>query len=193
MYFDTFIREMEHTINMFVKMKYLPLLMMYCVYEYFHFINTQKTCPENYRFSFSKEKCIECDAGYHGLNCSLSCRFPNYGEDCQNLCQCRLELCSHISGCAYDADNEDDCSSKNILISVLAIGGTLLIIGAFVVIWRANRKFFTRHLRNNAHYVASVMAEQFSNAPTTSVYHRTANPVNATTATDNGAYAFAIQ
>ncbi|XP_048769952.2 uncharacterized protein LOC125676099 isoform X1 [Ostrea edulis] len=176
---------------MFVKMKCLPLLMMFCVYEYFHFINTQKTCPENYRFSVSKEKCIECEDGYLGLNCSLSCRFPSYGDDCQSLCQCRLELCSHISGCAYDADNEDDGSSNNILISVLAVCGIFLIIGAFVVISRANRKFFTRHLRNNAHYVASVMAEQSSNTLTSSVYHRTANPVNTSTATDNGVYAFA--
>ncbi|XP_056014745.1 uncharacterized protein LOC125676099 isoform X5 [Ostrea edulis] len=164
---------------MFVKMKCLPLLMMFCVYEYFHFINTQKTCPENYRFSVSKEKCIECEDGYLGLNCSLSCRFPSYGDDCQSLCQCRLELCSHISGCAYDADNEeDDGSSKNILLSVLAICVIFIIIGAFVVISRANRKFFTRHLRN--------MAEQSIDAPTTIVYHRTANLVNTATATDNG-------
>jgi hypothetical protein len=56
----------------------------------------------------------------------------------------------------------------------------LFVIGAFAGISIANRKFFTRHVRNNAHYVASVMAEQSSVAPTcnTSLYHPTNSPVD---------------
>lgn len=47
------------------------------------------------------------------------------------------------------------------MIIGLSVGfGILLMIVAFVVITTANRKFYTRHIRENAHYVGSVMTEQ---------------------------------
>ena len=43
---------------------------------------------------------IDCPEGFYGLNCSLKCRYPNYGIDCQKDCsQCGQELCNFISGC----------------------------------------------------------------------------------------------
>lgn len=42
-----------------------------------------------------------CDTGYYGPNCSLSCRYPSYGADCQVECKCVQDLCNHISGCDY--------------------------------------------------------------------------------------------
>lgn len=41
----------------------------------------------------------ECPLGYHSFNCSEICKFPTYGEDCQHVCNCSLELCSHRVGC----------------------------------------------------------------------------------------------
>nr|XP_022291608.1 uncharacterized protein LOC111102945 [Crassostrea virginica] len=41
----------------------------------------------------------ECSAGYFGPNCSLPCRFPNYGVGCQLECGCGNETCNHITGC----------------------------------------------------------------------------------------------
>ena len=42
---------------------------------------------------------VECSAGYFGPNCSLPCRFPNYGVGCQLECGCGNESCNHITGC----------------------------------------------------------------------------------------------
>lgn len=41
----------------------------------------------------------ECFPGYHGTLCNMTCRYPNYGEDCQLGCLCEEEQCDHISGC----------------------------------------------------------------------------------------------
>ncbi|XP_048768805.2 uncharacterized protein LOC125675318 [Ostrea edulis] len=130
-----------------------------------------------------------CDTGYYGPNCSLSCRYPNYGVDCQNECKCVQDLCNHISGCDYDRG--DHGSSVDILIVALTVGGIFIIIGAFVVISIANRKFFTRYVRKNAHYVASVVAEESDNTYNSLAHHRTACPSNVTMGTDNGIYALA--
>ena len=43
---------------------------------------------------------IDCPEGFYGLNCSLKCRYPNYGIDCQKDCsQCGRKLCNFIYGC----------------------------------------------------------------------------------------------
>lgn len=42
---------------------------------------------------------IECPSGYYKSNCSETCVFPSFGDDCQNICNCDLSLCDHIFGC----------------------------------------------------------------------------------------------
>nr|XP_022286500.1 multiple epidermal growth factor-like domains protein 10 isoform X2 [Crassostrea virginica] len=37
--------------------------------------------------------------GYFGPYCSLPCRFPNYGKDCQRTCFCHPQSCDHVTGC----------------------------------------------------------------------------------------------
>lgn len=47
------------------------------------------------------------------------------------------------------------------MIIGLSVGiGIILMVVAFVVITAAKRKFSTRHIRENAHYVGSVVTEQ---------------------------------
>ena len=42
----------------------------------------------------------ECKDGYMGINCSIKCRYPNYGKGCQSLCKCLEEDCDASIGCA---------------------------------------------------------------------------------------------
>ncbi|XP_062603282.1 protein draper-like isoform X2 [Saccostrea cucullata] len=44
-------------------------------------------------------KCEECEEGYLGLNCTMECRYPSYGKDCQTACNCPQSYCSFIHGC----------------------------------------------------------------------------------------------
>lgn len=41
----------------------------------------------------------ECPLGYHSFNCSETCKFPTFGDDCQYICDCSIDLCSHRFGC----------------------------------------------------------------------------------------------
>lgn len=48
----------------------------------------------DYTFFFT-----ECPLGYHSFNCSETCKFPTFGDDCQHICNCSKDLCSHNNGC----------------------------------------------------------------------------------------------
>lgn len=42
----------------------------------------------------------ECNPGYSGPGCVISCPFPLYGENCQNICKCSAtKYCNFIYGC----------------------------------------------------------------------------------------------
>ena len=56
-----------------------------------------------------------CSVGYFGPNCSLPCRYPNYGLGCQLKCNCEREHCNHITGC----QNSSITSSTKISIYTL--------------------------------------------------------------------------
>lgn len=42
---------------------------------------------------------LACPPGYIGINCSIECRFPSYGDHCQSECNCSKENCSVSTGC----------------------------------------------------------------------------------------------
>lgn len=42
---------------------------------------------------------LECPIGYYLNNCSKVCSPPNYGEDCQSICQCPYTDCHFATGC----------------------------------------------------------------------------------------------
>nr|XP_022291182.1 cell death abnormality protein 1-like isoform X2 [Crassostrea virginica] len=68
-------------------------------------IHPKETCliGVDCEWSSKEKRCKDCPEGFYGLNCSLKCRYPNYGIDCQKDCsQCGQELCNFISGCPTD-------------------------------------------------------------------------------------------
>ena len=42
---------------------------------------------------------VECLPGFYGSNCSESCRYPNYGNGCQQKCYCAEQNCHAVIGC----------------------------------------------------------------------------------------------
>ncbi|XP_078325991.1 uncharacterized protein LOC144622861 isoform X1 [Crassostrea virginica] len=40
-----------------------------------------------------------CDPGFIGQNCSIVCRYPSYGQGCQNHCDCDKMYCDFKTGC----------------------------------------------------------------------------------------------
>lgn len=43
--------------------------------------------------------CLECQPGYTGENCDLHCRYPSFGQDCQEDCNCDEKFCDTVNGC----------------------------------------------------------------------------------------------
>ena len=42
---------------------------------------------------------IDCREGFIGINCSVGCRYPSYGKQCQYACNCSKEDCNRFTGC----------------------------------------------------------------------------------------------
>ena len=41
----------------------------------------------------------DCREGYIGVNCTVGCRYPSYGKQCQYACNCSKEDCNKFTGC----------------------------------------------------------------------------------------------
>nr|XP_022294783.1 uncharacterized protein LOC111104905 [Crassostrea virginica] len=68
---------------------------------------TSPYCCTNF-YSSKDNHCVACQSGYFGPNCSLPCRYPNYGLQCQLECKCKQEQnCNHITGCQKDKKMKD--------------------------------------------------------------------------------------
>nr|XP_022296706.1 cell death abnormality protein 1-like isoform X1 [Crassostrea virginica] len=65
---------------------------------------TSPNCCTNF-YSSKDSHCVACQTGYFGPNCSLPCRYPNYGLQCQFECKCeQKQYCNHITGCQSTID-----------------------------------------------------------------------------------------
>lgn len=47
---------------------------------------------------------LECPIGYYLNNCLEVCSPPNYGEDCQSICQCPYTDCHFATGCSQHVE-----------------------------------------------------------------------------------------
>lgn len=44
---------------------------------------------------------VECSVGFYGHpTCCKKCPPPSYGAGCQSTCNCREDLCNHVTGCS---------------------------------------------------------------------------------------------
>ncbi|XP_056013948.1 scavenger receptor class F member 2-like isoform X2 [Ostrea edulis] len=58
-----------------------------------------KNCCPDYKWNVESQRCEKCLPGYLGINCSIMCLYPYYGEECQEECDCERELCDVSVGC----------------------------------------------------------------------------------------------
>ncbi|XP_078313937.1 uncharacterized protein LOC144619539 isoform X2 [Crassostrea virginica] len=121
-------------------------------------------CPDSTLFNKTTQSCTGCGTGYHGPNCLLACRYPNYGRECQEECYCKEKNCNHVTGWFYNdtTSSKDDPRSveQPMAISISLVIGVLLVIAAFILIMKAKKRFFASITRGNARYVGSLVAEQ---------------------------------
>lgn len=55
---------------------------------------------------------VDCDVGYYGKTCNLSCRYPNYGSLCQKRCDCSEMKCDHVYGCGNGINFNNICKKN---------------------------------------------------------------------------------
>ncbi|XP_065926925.1 uncharacterized protein [Magallana gigas] len=60
------------------------------------------SCGSDLFYDLLSQRCIACPPGYIGINCSIECRFPSYGDHCQSECNCSKENCSVSTGCPHN-------------------------------------------------------------------------------------------
>lgn len=137
-----------------------------CVFQLFHlseevFCSSKaKQCPEDKYYNPKIHNCTDCPSGYYGPNCSNSCRYPLYGVKCQEECHCPKKTCDPVFGFLdYGLDGHDYDNGLQVIIGLSFRIGVVLVIAAFLVITVANGRFYTRHIRENAHYIGSAMTE----------------------------------
>ncbi|XP_056013964.1 protein draper-like isoform X1 [Ostrea edulis] len=65
-----------------------------------------KNCCPDYKWNVESQRCEKCLPGYLGINCSIMCPYPYYGEGCQEECDCERDLCNVSVGCK-DVTTED--------------------------------------------------------------------------------------
>ncbi|XP_061179172.1 uncharacterized protein LOC133187787 isoform X2 [Saccostrea echinata] len=58
-----------------------------------------RECCSGYKWDENFKNCTKCIPGYFGVNCAQSCKYPSFGDGCQQECKCREEECSVAWGC----------------------------------------------------------------------------------------------
>ncbi|XP_062606758.1 scavenger receptor class F member 1-like [Saccostrea cucullata] len=65
------------------------------------------TCVEDKMWDSYNNKCVACPVGFYSTNCSRTCRYPNFGYECQNKCRCKQSLCDPKNGCAISREKNN--------------------------------------------------------------------------------------
>lgn len=64
-------------------------------------LNSQRSgrCCDGFTWDETAHTCIACPDGFIGKTCEEACIYPNYGKECQLLCNCSEEFCNITYGC----------------------------------------------------------------------------------------------
>ncbi|XP_062585434.1 uncharacterized protein LOC134247107 [Saccostrea cucullata] len=64
-------------------------------------------CCFGFSWDSLSQSCKPCRPGFDGINCSKTCRYPNFGVECQGECKCPPELCDFSLGCVITSTKEE--------------------------------------------------------------------------------------
>ena len=87
-------------------------------------------------------KILACVVGYLELNCSLPCRYPNYGLGRQLNCNCDKENCNIITGCQKSriASSTKTCIYIHLRIKHICLFYSILYGDIIDTTFRLNKK-----------------------------------------------------
>nr|XP_034331943.1 uncharacterized protein LOC117691026 [Crassostrea gigas] len=72
-------------------------------------------CCDGYKWDSAVDNCVECSPGYSGPGCFITCPYPLYGENCQNICNCSsTEYCDFMFGCL---EKQEEISTISIVFA----------------------------------------------------------------------------
>ncbi|XP_056016269.1 uncharacterized protein LOC130053302 [Ostrea edulis] len=61
-------------------------------------------CCTGFMWNNNTKECEKCPVGHFGIKCSRTCKYPSFGDGCQQSCACREEYCSPQNGCTKFED-----------------------------------------------------------------------------------------
>ncbi|XP_061177282.1 multiple epidermal growth factor-like domains protein 11, partial [Saccostrea echinata] len=114
-----------------------------------------------------------CHPGYFGINCSWPCRYSNYGDDCQSICNCEKSLCNITYGCisvegesmersTLNADHGMPRTDFPINITIVS-GGFLLVIMSIIVAALISTKHISNRIQRFDNYIYSTRVHHVTN------------------------------
>ncbi|XP_062587754.1 uncharacterized protein LOC134249417 isoform X1 [Saccostrea cucullata] len=122
--------------NILASLNSFIYLFIYFKYFYFNSGNEKGTCTcSGYFYDGDSKECKECPAGYMGLNCSITCRYPGFGKQCQEGCKCNAEYCDFRSGCFnMSIENATNLKVKKLSsYSGISVMGSISIITIIII------------------------------------------------------------
>ncbi|XP_062617396.1 uncharacterized protein LOC134279068, partial [Saccostrea cucullata] len=115
-------------------------------------------CCAGFRWSEKEMQCIKRPLGYQGIDCSSYCRYPNYGDGCQQLCVCDEMFCNAETGCNFPTSdvfngtqNNPGNEMKNVFFSAcLAVALCALVIVLLHVGFKISKRVKLRVIERGA-------------------------------------------
>ncbi|XP_061177283.1 uncharacterized protein LOC133186019 [Saccostrea echinata] len=155
--------HMKHKLLLISLFFYTPLCESSSCTRYTH-----QLCIEDCKWNKENNKCESCPVGYQGNNCSVPCRYPNFGKDCQEDCShCDEKWCNPTYGCITTVTTNritkgttsSSFSLDPVIIGTLTSSGFLLVFISFAIVTVFNRRRFVRNIRRRAHFIDSIIMD----------------------------------
>ncbi|XP_062581445.1 uncharacterized protein LOC134243231 [Saccostrea cucullata] len=130
-----FLTGVKNTLRRAMDVASGPIMSLFMMFSVGSSINqcsntSVKSCCSDFMWNERLKSCTKCSVGYFGVNCTGTCRYPNYGKDCQLRCYCDKMYCNASLGCIFSADERD----KELFYYISASNPVLITIFVMLVL-----------------------------------------------------------